>query len=73
MDKDTLYYLVGDTPVCDQICAAIRTTAPKDHVHTEYATQNEVEILRRKLEMLMELVGDTSVADQIYMAINNIK
>ena len=64
--------LIGDTPVSEQLCTALSRMAPKDHTH-DYATQAEVEELKRKIEMLMNLVGDTSVADQISVALNNIK
>ena len=69
----TLDYLIGDVPVSEQLGAALERMAPKDHVHDNYATRNEVEELIRKIDMLMELVGDTRVADQIAMALNNMK
>lgn len=65
--------LIGDVPVSEQLAAALERMAPKDHTHSDYATCNEVEELKRKIELLMELVGDTRVADQIAMAIKNIK
>ena len=69
---ETLSTLVGDVPVSEQLAAALERMAPKDHTH-DYATHDEVEELRRKIDLLMELVGDTRVADQIVMALNNIK
>ena len=69
---ETLSTLVGDVPVSEQLAAALERMAPKDHTH-DYATHDEVEELRRKIDLLMELVGDTRVADQIAMALNNIK
>lgn len=71
LNPNTLDYLIGDVPVSEQLGAALERMAPKNHAHPEYATLNEVEDLKRKIELLMDLVGDTSVADQISMAINN--
>ena len=73
MNIDTLFSLVGDTPVSEQIAAALKDMAPKAHMHTECADRNEVEDLKRKVELLLQLVGDTSVADQIAIALKNIK
>lgn len=70
MDIDTI---IGDVPVSEQICAALERMAPKNHTHTEYAAYDEVEKLKKKIDMLMDLVGDTSVSEQIYAAINNMK
>lgn len=70
--SNTLDALIGDVPVSEQLAAALERMAPKDHTH-DYATHDEVEELKRKIEMLMDLVGDTRVADQIAMALNNIK
>lgn len=64
MNLDTLYSLVGDIPVSEQIMTAIAT-----HNHSDYATKTEVEVLNKKIELLLQLVGDTSVSDQIAMAI----
>lgn len=72
MNENTLSTLIGDVPVSEQLAAALERMAHKDHTH-DYATINEVEDLKKKINMLMNLVGDTSVADQIAMAINNIK
>ena len=68
MNLDTLYSLIGDIPVSEQIMTAIES-----HNHSEYVTKNEVEDLKRKIDMLMALIGDTSVSDQIAMALKNIK
>lgn len=65
--------LVGDVPVSEQLAAALDRMSLKDHTHENYATREEVEELRRKIEVLVDLVGDRSVADQIIGAINNIK
>ena len=73
MDLNTLDNLIGDTPVSEQLGAALERMATKDHVHGEYATHDEVEELRKKFEMLLDLVGDTSVSEQIYTAMNNTK
>jgi hypothetical protein len=48
MDKNTLDILIGDTPVSEQLGAALEHMAPKDHIRSEYATSNEVEELRKK-------------------------
>lgn len=73
MDQNTLDNLIGDVPVSEQLGAALERMAPRDHAHPEYATRDEVEDLKKKIEMLMDLVGDISVSEQIYTAINNIK
>lgn len=70
--ENTISALIGDVPVSEQLAAALERMAPKDHTH-DYATLDEVEDLKRKIDMLMDLVGDTSVADQIFMAIKNTK
>ena len=64
--------LIGDIPVSEQLASALSRMAPKDHTH-DYATNSEVEELKRKIEMLMDLVGDMSVAEQIQTALRNIK
>lgn len=61
--------LIGDTPVSEQLGAALSHMAPRDHTHDNYATSEEVEILRRQVELLLELVGDVSVAEQISLAL----
>jgi hypothetical protein len=73
MDQHTIDNLIGDTPVSEQLGAALERMASKEHTHYEYATLNEVEELRKKIDILLDLVGDTSVSEQIYTAINNIK
>ena len=73
MDMDELCYLVGDTPVSEQLGAALERMAPKDHVHDNYVTREEYNNLKQKLEMLLDLVGDIPVSDQISVALNNIK
>ena len=70
--SDTIDNLIGDVPVSEQLGAALERMASKDHVH-DYATRDEIEDLKKKIDMLMNLVGDVSVSEQIYMAINNIK
>ena len=69
--NDTISALVGDVPVSEQLAAALERMAPKDHAHTDCATREEVQELKRKIDLLMDLVGDTSVADQIAMALKN--
>lgn len=70
--NDTLSTLIGDVPVSEQLAAALERMAPKDHTHN-YATHDEVENLKKKIEALMDLVGDTSVANQIAAALINNK
>ena len=73
MSENTIYDLIGDVPVSEQLAAALERMAPKDHTHDDCATRIEVQELKRKIDMLMDLVGDTKVADQIAMALKNIK
>jgi hypothetical protein len=68
--NDTISTLIGDVPVSEQLAAALERMAPKDHAH-DYATHDEIEELRRKIEALESLVGDTSIADQISIAFKN--
>ena len=70
---NTLDSLIGDVPVSEQLSAALERMAPKEHTHSEYATRDEVEELKRKIDMLIDLVGDERVAVQINNAIKNIK
>lgn len=73
MNQNTIDTLIGDVPVSEQLAAALERMAPKDHIHSDCATHDEVEELKRKIDMLADLVGDTRVADQIAMALKNIK
>ena len=73
MNLDTLFSLIGDTPVSEQIAIALKDMAPKAHMHTECADRNEVEELKRKIDLLLTLVGDTPVAEQIEIALKNMK
>lgn len=68
MISDALETLIGDTPVSEQLGAALSYMAPKEHVHEGYVTRAEFETVKRQVEMLLELVGDTSVAEQIITA-----
>ena len=63
--------IVGDVPVSEQLSAALSQMATKSHKHDEYATCDEVDDLKRKVEMLIDLVGDVSVSEQIDAAIHN--
>lgn len=67
---NTIDALIGDVPVSEQLAAALERMAPKDHAHN-YATHDEIEELKRKIDLLMDLVGDTSVSEQIQNAIKN--
>lgn len=73
MNLDTIDNLIGDVPVSEQLGAALARMAHKDHVHEEYATQHELEDLKKKINMLMDLVGDAPISEQIYTALNNMK
>lgn len=73
MDTYTLDSLIGDVPVSEQLGAALERMAMKDHAHDNYATRDEVEELKRKIDMLINLVGDTPISEQINMAVKNIK
>jgi hypothetical protein len=70
--NDTISTLIGDVPVSEQLAAALERMAPRDHAH-DYATHDEIEDLKKKIDLLMDLVGDTSVSEQIQNAIRNIK
>lgn len=73
MNLDTLDNLIGDAPVSEQLGAALEHMASKDHTHPEYANVNEIEELKKKIDMLLDLVGDVSVANQIAIALENNK
>lgn len=73
MENRSLDSLIGDVPVSEQLAAALERMAPRDHGHTDCATRDEVEELKKKIDMLIDLIGDTPVAEQINAAINNIK
>lgn len=67
--SDAIEILIGDTPVSEQLGAALSYMAPKEHEHDNYVTREEFEAVRRQVELLLELVGDTSVAEQIITAL----
>ena len=73
MDLDTLNDLIGGVPVSEQLGAALERMAHKDHTHENYATRDEVEDLKRKIELLMDMIGDVPIAEQIHTAIKNNK
>lgn len=73
MDQHTLDNLIGDVPVSEQLGAALERMAPKDHTHDNYATRDEVEDLKKKIEMLIDLVGDVPIAEQIDIAFRNTR
>lgn len=62
--------IVGDTPVSVQLSIALDRMAERHHVHNEYAMRDDVEELKKKIDILIDLVGDMPVAKQISMAIN---
>ena len=55
-----LQYMIGDTPVSEQISAAIHY-----HEHTDYARLDEFNTLKAMVEQLLYFVGDTPVSEQI--------
>lgn len=63
--------VVGDTPVSEQLAAALSRMAPVNHTHDEYVTRKEVNALKRDVEKLLELVGDVPVSEQINAALKN--
>ena len=63
-------FVVGDTPVSEQLAVALDRMSPKNHTHDEYVTRAEVNVLKRDVEKLLDLVGDIPVSEQINMAIN---
>ena len=69
IDSNTLDSLIGDVPVSEQLGAALERMALKEHAHENYATRNEIEDLKKKIEMLVDLVGDIPVSEQINKAI----
>ena len=73
MISDAIETLIGDTPVSEQLSAALSYMAPKEHIHDDYVSREEFEALKKQIELLLELVGDTPVSEQINIAINNIK
>lgn len=73
MISDTIETLIGDTPVSEQLGAALSYMATKEHVHDNYVTRDEFKILQRQVELLLQLVGDMSVAEQINTAMNAAK
>lgn len=71
--SDAIEVLIGDTPVSEQLGAALGYMATKEHTHDNYVTREEYETLKQQVELLLELVGDMSVAEQISTAINTAK
>lgn len=72
IDSNTIENLIGDTPVSVQLDVALSRLADKDHLHENYVTRDEFNVLKSQIDMLLDLVGDKSVADQISAAINNM-
>lgn len=68
--SEAIAELVGDTPVAEQLNMALNYVAPKEHKHDNYADKNEVELLKKQVELLLELVGDVSVSEQIKTALS---
>lgn len=72
MNENAIDNLIGDVPVSEQLAAALERMAPKEHIHSNCATRDEVEELKKKIEMLMDLVGDIPISEQIALALKNI-
>lgn len=66
---EALAPIIGDTPVSEQISAALELMASKKYVHDNYVTLDDFEELKRKFEALEVLVGDTPVSTQISAAL----
>lgn len=62
-----LQALAGDTPVSEQISAAI-----ENHEHTSYAPLEEFNELKKLVAQLYDLIGDTAVSEQISMVFTNL-
>lgn len=62
--------IVGDTPVSEQLGAALNRMASKQHEHDNYVSREEFDALEKRMQALELMVGDMSVADQINIAIN---
>ena len=62
-----LQSLTGDTPVSEQISAAIHY-----HEHQNYAPLEEFNALKALVEQLCNMIGDTPVSEQISCAYNAI-
>ena len=59
--------IIGDTPIAEQLDAAINS-----HDHADYVTRAEYDVLQKKVEKLLELVGDTPVFEQINAALQSL-
>lgn len=64
---DELHSIVGDTPVAEQLNAALSA-----HIHNNYVPREEFVALKQQVEQLSALVGDTPVATQIAMAVREV-
>ena len=62
-----LQALAGDTPVSEQISAALHT-----HDHKDYVSREEFDALKQTVMQLCDLMGDTAVSEQISVAFNHI-
>lgn len=62
-----LQALAGDTPVSEQISAAIHY-----HEHKNYASLEEFNKLKEVVMQLCDLIGDTAVSEQISTAFNGL-
>lgn len=65
MMSEAIETLIGDTPVSEQLGAALSYMAPREHIHDNYVSREEFETLKKQVNLLLDLVGDISVAEQI--------
>ena len=63
--SEAIETLIGDTPVSEQLGAALSYMAPREHIHDNYVSREEFETLKKQVNLLLDLVGDISVAEQI--------
>ena len=62
-----LQALVGDTPVSEQISAALYT-----HDHNDYASREDFNELKKIVMQLCDMMGDTAVSEQISTAFSGL-
>lgn len=60
--------LIGDTPVSVQLNTVLDATVSKEDFQ---ALKNEIIMLRKEINHIIDLVGDTSVSEQIYNALQS--
>lgn len=60
--------LIGDTPVSVQLNTVLDATVSKEDFQ---ALKNEIIMLLKEINHIIDLVGDTSVSEQIYNALQS--